>query len=151
MFFAKREQADAEAKRLLVEDPRVAGADVQLEPDNGWIIVVIPRLMDLSDLYGKVEVRGYDGRRISPRNPNKKVYIPQPKPSSGAASGGPTPTPQGTGATAKVHQIASAIHAANPLTSRARRSEIINECIKQGVNESTAATQIAKWFKNNGL
>ena len=49
------------------DDPRVAMARVELEPDYGWVVVAVPRLHDLSDLGDRIEVRDPWGRRLTPR------------------------------------------------------------------------------------
>ena len=54
----------------------------------------------------------------------------------------------GTG-TAKVWEIADALSAA--ANAPAKRKEVLDECTKQSINVSTAATQYGKWRKFHGL
>ena len=47
------------------------------------------------------------------------------------------------GACAKVHEIAA------KLGRTATRAEVLEACVKAGVNKSTAATQYQKWLHRN--
>jgi len=128
----------------LKDDPRIATTLIQLEPDNGWIVVVIPAAADLSDLAGIAEIQ--DGRKnISPVG-RKRAVSSQPapdKPLKGQAAGegpaqvGSAPT---KGVTARVWEIAAGVPSGD-------RAKIIAACVAEGINASTAATQYSKWKK----
>ena len=53
------------------------------------------------------------------------------------------PKVQRNGACAKVHEIAAKLGRTAP------RAEVLEACVKAGVNKSTAATQYQKWLHRN--
>lgn len=62
-YHPTKEAAQAVANEL-AQDPRVAMATVQLEPYNGWVVVLVPHPQDLSDLADRAEIQ--DGKRRPP-------------------------------------------------------------------------------------
>lgn len=140
-------EAEAVAKELQA-DPRVSTAMVQLEPYNGWVVVLVPARHDLSDLAERAEIQ--DGKRRPP--PVAKVR-PRPIADSPGHGGKARPAGEGgqgggsapvRGATAKVWEIADGV-------GKADRNAIIQACVAQGINQSTAATQYSKWKKARGF
>lgn len=80
-YFASRQAAQQEIEDSgILEDPRVLLTKVELEPDNGWVIVVIPKPQDLSDLYERFEVRSEGGKRLSPRPQQYNRWTPKQAP-----------------------------------------------------------------------
>lgn len=147
-YYHPSKEAAGEVANELAQDPRVAKTAVQFEPYNGWVVVLIPALQDLSDLADRAEIQ--DGRRRPP--PVAKV---RPRPiadmpghggrgrpaGEGGQGGGSAPV---RGATAKVWEIADGV-------GKADRNAIIQACVAQGINPSTAATQYSKWKKARGF
>lgn len=116
----------------------------ELEPNNGWVIILMPKTLEvfkwpLYDLLDHVEIE-VGGGRIAKKPANHKRVEPVPKITSSDG------TPR-TGATARVHAIADKIAP----KSRDERAKIIDACVADGINKSTAATQLAKWFKKHGM
>lgn len=146
-YHPSKEAAD-EAANELAQDPRVAKTAVQFEPYNGWVVVLVPEFQDLTDLADRAEIQ--DGRRRQP--PAAKV---RPRPiadmpghggkarpaGEGGQGGGAAPV---RGATAKVWEIADGV-------GKADRNAILEACVAQGINQSTAATQYSKWKKARGF
>lgn len=101
-YYANKEQARDVAARL-GEDPRVAVAKVELEPSNGWRIVLIPKPMDILDLAGEgasvAEVRDpMSGNRLTPRPAGHKrlpsaAIKPVPRPAAPPPPPAPAPRP----------------------------------------------------------
>lgn len=65
----------------------------------------------------------------------------QPKAEANAADGQPAERPRRAGATLQVWEIADEFQK----QGRANRKEIIEECVRRGINASTASTQFSKW------
>lgn len=64
----------------VTDDPRVLMTKIELEPDNGWVIVVIPKPDPLEDLHDRFEVRSDGGRRLSKRPAShRRPTAPPPK------------------------------------------------------------------------
>lgn len=137
-YHPTREAAQAVLTGLL-DDPRVATGAVQLEPYNGWVVVLVPKPIDISDLGHLAEIQ--DGQRRAP--PVDKV---KPAP----VAGNPGKSRDGTGAapvkgaTALVWTIADRIVKE---LGRVDRSAIIAACVAEGINQATAGTQYSKWKK----
>lgn len=148
-YHVTKEGAETVMNRLL-EDPRVAGGAVQLQPYNGWMVVVVPKLADLSDLSYLAEIQ--DGTRRP--GPTGRLGPAMPATAPDGASGGrpgasdgsarPAPT---KGATAQVWAIADAVVKQGGWT----RAAIISACVTAGINPATAGTQFSKWKKERGL
>lgn len=145
--FYHAEKAGAEAVLAeLLADPRVAAGAVQLQPYNGWMVVVTPGFADLSDLAGRAEVQ--DGKRRP--GPSGKAGPALPATAPDGASGGRPGASDGTarpaptkGATAQVWAIADAVVKQGGWT----RASIIAACTAAGINPATAGTQFSKWKK----
>lgn len=147
-FYHRSKEAASSAANELAKDPRVAKTAVQFEPYNGWMVVLIPAFQDLTDLADRAEIQ--DGRQ-RPTPTAKKRPLPladmpghagKGRPAGeGAQGGGEAPV---RGATAKVWEIADG-------AGKADRNAIIEACVAQGINPSTAATQYSKWKKARGL
>ena len=147
-FYHPSKEAAGEAAGRLAQDPRVAKTAVQFEPYNGWMVVLIPALQDLTDLADRAEVQ--DGRQRPPPVAKKRPIPLADMPGhggkgrpagEGAQGGGEAPV---RGATAKVWGIADEV-------GKADRNAIIAACVAQGINPSTAATQYSKWKKARGF
>lgn len=127
-------QSKAEAQDYadaVADDPRIATVKVELEPYNGWVAVLFPALQVLDDL----EKQGYEIDRHGKRtkDPNKKKSRFKTEPAVAGA-------PRKAGATARVWQIADAVSAAG-----GDRKAIVEACVAEGINASTAATQYSRW------
>lgn len=62
------------------DDPRVLMTKIELEPDNGWVIIAIPKPDPLEDLHDRFEIRSEGGRRLSKRPAShRKPAAPPPK------------------------------------------------------------------------
>jgi len=100
MFYHPTKQAAIEAAAGLLDDPRVASVRFDMEERNGWVIVVVPKLHDLTAWQTHCEVWQpvLEGRRITgrpasyirpptaaqgslqPRKAEKRVVAPPPPP-----------------------------------------------------------------------
>lgn len=142
--FYHPEKAGAEAVLArLLEDPRVAAGAVQLQPYNGWMVVVTPGFADLSDLAGQAEVQ--DGKRRPGPSGKAGPSAPALAPDGarqGATDGAARPAPT-KGATAQVWAVADAVVKQGGWT----RASIIAACTAAGINPATAGTQFSKWKK----
>jgi len=144
-YHEKKEAAQAAATEL-EQDPRIASARVAFEPYNGWVVVLIPRFVDCSDLLDRAEV--HDGVRRADPARRRPTPLPRETPRAKGGSGdvggggGPVAAPS-KGATARVWQIADSMPGAD-------RKAIIAACIAAGINEATAGTQFSKWRKARG-
>ena len=141
---------------LLYEDHFTTRAE--LEPDNGWVLVLAPKSMavfayPLAPIleHAEVELTSYGRLRKRPLT-HRKSPAPPPKGRKGDIS--PTSRDSGarplSGATARVHAIADRLNEENTLV-RADRGLVIAACVEAGINKSTAATQWSKWAKEKGL
>jgi hypothetical protein len=143
MKYHPTREAAQERAAVIAADPRVALTAVQMEPYNGWVVVVVPALYLLEDLAEEVDVQ--DGR---PRQAPAKHRPVQPRtaPSSPRSAGaaGEAPQAPAKGATARVWAIGDGI-------GKADRTAIIAACVAEGINASTAATQYSKWKKARGF
>lgn len=140
-YHPTREAAQAVLTRLL-EDPRVATGALQLEPYNGWVVVLVPAPADISDLAHLAEIQ--DGKRRPP--PVDKVKPAKVSaPAARRDDGGAAPV---KGATAMVWTIADKVVKE---LGRVDRPSIINACVAQGINQATAGTQYSKWKKAREL
>ena len=71
-YHPSRAEAQAAADELMRTDERVAYAKPELEPDNGWVVVAVPEVLDITDLGGSFEVRHPAGKTLT-RPPKDKV------------------------------------------------------------------------------
>lgn len=123
-----------------------------MEPYNGHVIKLVPKSIEvlkfpLYDLLEEVEldltrfnlVRRRPADRISP----PPLERTKPKARGASSDGKPSPS----GATGKVWLIADRVHAEKGLDRKA----IMDACVAEGINPSTAGTQYAKWKKAKGL
>lgn len=149
-YHPSRDAAQTVADEIMRTDDRVAHARPELEPDNGWVVVVQPRVLDITDLGDRFEVRHPNGTKLSHAPANKVRYKPPAAKakSSGSANGGPT-RPSG-GITARVHAIGDKLKAEGKLNSRADRKVFAGACKAEGIADGTIGVQVGKWFKNNG-
>lgn len=129
---------------------------------NGWVLVLRPRTLEvlnwpLAPLMEVAEIEFTKRLRKRPAEyrPAPPVAKVRPRPiadspghggkarpaGEGAKGGGAAPV---RGATAKVWEIADGV-------GKADRNAIIQACVAQGINPSTAATQYSKWKKARGL
>jgi hypothetical protein len=139
-YLPNREAAQARVE-LLRADPRIADTAIQLEPDNGWVVVLIPAPADLSDLVGVAEIQ--DGRKNPTPVGKRRAVSPKPapdKPLKAQAAGEGQAQAPSKGVTARVWEIAAGIPSGD-------RAKIIAACVAEGINASTAATQYSKWKK----
>lgn len=60
----------------ILGDARVQSAQIQFEPDNGWVIVLTPKPVDLLDLADRFEIRSEGGRRLSAIPASRKRWTP---------------------------------------------------------------------------
>jgi len=61
-YYEKKPLAEEAAAQLLAAHPdRIASTKCELEPYNGWVVVLVPKFQDLSDLAEVAEIR--DGQR----------------------------------------------------------------------------------------
>lgn len=147
-YYKSKTEAEGVASAILDADDRVAWSKVELEPSNGWVVVVAAKPRDLKDL----EELGYEidvnGRRT--RDPNKvramSPAAPPPRPPreprpEGAPVGTP-PAPRGSGITARCRELCE-LHNGD-------RAKIIAAAEAEGINASTAATQFSRWRKAKG-
>lgn len=59
---------------------RIQHGYVSLEPDNGWVMVVVPKVVDITDLGDTCEVRmPSSGTRLTGRPAQYKRYTHRPK------------------------------------------------------------------------
>lgn len=150
-YHATKPEAEKVAA-VLREDKRVAQVAIQLEPNNGWMIVVVPGLADLHDLAGVAEIQ--DGTK--PAVPIGKARALQPLKSPGqrdigAGSGGGPQSPAAAptrGVTAQVWAIADTCFVEK---GHVDRPAIMALCAAAGINAATAGTQYSKWKKARGL
>jgi hypothetical protein len=147
-YHVKKEGAQAVLAQLLT-DPRVADGMVQLEPGNGWMVVVVPKPADLADLAHLAEVQ--DGQRRPAPTGKVKPFRTAPdsavKGPSGAKAGGGEGTAPVKGATALVWSIADRVVKD---MGKVDRAAIITACTAQGINAATAGTQYSKWKRAKG-
>lgn len=145
-YHANKAAAEVVLQRLLL-DPRVATGAVQLEPHNGWMVVVVPNPADLSDLAGAAEIQ--DGRKnpapLGKAKPKPLATLPDgaPKRAQGVGDGSGKAPPT-KGATAQVWAIADVYVNEK---GRVDRAAIIGLCTAAGINPATAGTQYSKWKK----
>lgn len=96
-----------------------------------------------------MELRSKLGRDLAPIDPR-----PAPEKRSSPKSSGPAKTPgrpKPGSSTGKVWEIADQMHAGDPglgIDSKEFRTCVIEECVKSGINASTASTQFGKWKKH---
>lgn len=65
-------------------DRRIEYCKVEMEPYNGWVVIAVPKAIDLSDLNDLCEVRHPAGHRLSPvpsyrRKPPQNLARTAPK------------------------------------------------------------------------
>jgi len=84
MYYATKTEARAFADTI--QDARVATVMVQFEPSNGYVVVIIPKYIDLTEYGDRAEVRTETGVRLTPRpkNHKKAMVTPQAAPRVGA-------------------------------------------------------------------
>lgn len=140
--FYLKTKGEAQARAHdLAQDPRVLTTAIQFEPDNGWVVVILPSQNDLSDLVGMASIQ--DGRVwAGPEGKVRKggVGTAPVKAKQGEAAGSDRAAPS-RGATARVWAIADTM-------PKADRATIIAACVAEGINPSTAGTQYSKWKKS---
>lgn len=150
-YHPNKPSAQALAYKLR-EDHRVKMAEPQYEPGNGYMVVVVPHLYDLSDLAHLAEIQ--DGtRRPKPkgRKPWTAAAQPENRPVGARTGGSPGASPGEAGkaptkgATARVWEIADRVTAEKGGTID--RTAIIAACTAEGINPATAGTQYSKWKK----
>lgn len=135
-YHKSRPQAEAEAQRIQEADDRILWAKAEMEPYNGWVVVVAARPMDLRDL----EELGYEidknGRRSRDAAKKKPTPVAQ-KPGRVAGEAGVAPR---GGVTARVWAICA--------EQGGDRAKIMAACAAEGINKATAGTQYAKWKRS---
>lgn len=138
-YFQSKTDAEAYAQQLLELNPyRIASADVQLEPDEGWVIVLVPALCDLSDLHGVAEVVSPGRKKVINR---LRRYNLKPKAQSNKSHSNKSSTPRG-GVSKRVWELAVELGG--------DRGKVIEAAVAEGINRGTAATQFSKWRKEHG-
>lgn len=151
LYHPTKEAAQAAAE-VLAADPRVMSVRMQLEPYNGWVVQVLAKPADLSDLINIADV--IDGRERPGRNGKVRPIpartapdvAPKPRPmGDGGQGGGSAPV---RGVTAQVWGIADSV-----LNEKgaADRAAVMALCAAAGINAATAGTQYSKWKKARGL
>lgn len=94
MYHPTKEKALAAGDALMEQDDRIAYVKAELEPFNGWRLVVVPRVYDIMEHAGVAEIRHPDGRTLSERpNDHKKPPRTAAKPRTRAAAPPPPPPP----------------------------------------------------------
>lgn len=143
-YYPKKEEAEAR-RTVVADDPRVANTAVQFEPYNGWVVVVIPKRMDCSDLAETCEIRDGIPRPV-PEKVRPEPIAPAPSLASGegaqtpvSGSQGQGRAPKGSGVSARVWAIADELHGDRPA--------IIAKAVAEGINKATATTQYSRWKK----
>lgn len=124
-------------------------------PNNGWVIVLTPRTAEvfqwpLAPMLDLVEIDLTSWARLHRKPEGYKRMAPVMDRAAVESKREPGAGPSPAGATGKVWAIADEMHKAGALT-RADRSRVIAACQQAGINESTAATQWAKWAKARGI
>jgi hypothetical protein len=151
LYHATQDEARALAYELEA-DPRVAMTRIELEPYNGWVVRVVAKPADLSDLAKIADV--VDGRDRGPRTGKAKPVRSLTSPDIGGKA---RPAGEGTqgggsapvrGATAQVWAIADTFRNEK---GHADRAAIIGLCVAAGINAATAGTQYSKWKKARGV
>lgn len=150
MYHKHRGLATNEADRIkAVYGDRIRHTKIELEPNNGWVIVLFSDTPhDLDELSDKFEIR--DGvKRPKPEYRVRTVEPVADKPAKREAATVGTPA---KGATARVWVIADAYLAKlGRALGKEDRAEIIKQCEDAGINVATAATQYSKWKRTKGL
>lgn len=151
-YYPNRETAQAEADAIALADDRIAATKCELVENNGWVIVAFPKVIDITDLAARVEVRHPAGHRLTPspsekRQPSSRVQAAALAQDAGAAG---VVVPR-TGSTARVHVIADQLLASGAFKSKADRGAIIAACVAEGINPATAGTQYSRWIRAKGL
>lgn len=72
----------------------------------------------------------------------------QSKAEANAADGQPIDRPRRAGATLQVWEIADSLNKGEPKNPKEFRKAVIDECVRRGINASTASTQFSKWSKS---
>ena len=130
------------ADRIELDHADVDYCKVELEPNNGWVVVAVPKVRDIFDLADRCEVRHPNGKRLSAR-PTSYKRIAQPSaPKAVREPGEPGQAPT-KGATGRVWEIADKVTAEKGGTID--RGAIIAACEAAGINPATAATQFSRW------
>lgn len=76
-FYKTRQEAQTVADAL--DDTRIAHTKVELEPGNGWCVVIFPKFYDLTEYGDRFEVRDpVTGRRLTPRLAPTKAPVRAP-------------------------------------------------------------------------
>lgn len=140
-YYKSEALAQAEAQRILEADDRLLWAKAELEPYNGWVVVVAakPRpLDDLADLGYEVDV---NGRRT--RDPNKKRPTPIAAARPVGTDGAPVRSePKVGGVSQRVWQLCRDLGG--------DRKQVIAAAVAEGINDKTAATQYSRWKRAEG-
>ena len=147
-FFERKPQAEDLRDKLLL-DPRVESAAVQLVPYNGWVVRVIAKRMDLSDLASVAEVFDCNPRVLPRKCPPPVVPQAGARASKGAGQGGTQPPATGQPTAYRAHPCWPTIATAHG--EGKGREEIISILQKQGYDQRTAGRQYRHWLKANGL
>lgn len=121
----------------------VFSATVQYEPDHGFV----PVLYSPHNLPEASEA-GYEVLlpHVPEKTPDRWHDTTAPKRVVGGGTASDNPSAPVRGATARVWAIADEVGA----SSRADRSKVIDACVAEGINKSTAATQWSKYAKSKG-
>lgn len=78
-YHPSKSAAQAAADELMRTDPRVESARPSFVPSNGYVVMVIPKPLDLTDLGDRYEVRTDGGRRLTPRPASHKTPMSGPR------------------------------------------------------------------------
>jgi hypothetical protein len=132
------------------EDQGVFSAVAQFVPDKGYVAVLFSEKNIPEAWEGGFEVRTTEEMNSKAATPSDWASPKKAKPAASPASPSGAATPSPKGATGKVWEIASAMHAETPL-QRSDRPRVIAACEEAGINKATAATQWSKWAKANGV
>lgn len=77
-YYASKEEAKRVAESL--DDDRILYTKVELEPSNGWVVVIVPRPVNLTEYGDRFEVRDQTGKRLVPRPNSYRRPLDQPPP-----------------------------------------------------------------------
>lgn len=147
-FFYPNKTAAERAAEKFKNDPRIASVTIQFEPYNGFVIVVKPKYIDLSDLADEVEIQDGVKRkppvalvrpaRIEPEQRTRAPRVPRDPsaPKEPRSAGGYS-----------AHACWPIIEANHPKG----RDAVIAAVVGAGHDAKTASKQYRHWLKNKGL
>lgn len=155
MYHESRQACDAFVRECRAQHDSIYNAYTRFEPDHGWLAQLYTWHF-IPSLEGKAEqvVAGgaYHGGTthqvprkppISPRTTPEKGGRGGTLPKTGDGTTGPVQAPS-KGATKRVWDIADRVFAE---VGHIDRAKIIEACVAEGINASTAGTQFSKWRK----